>query len=55
MHCVVAPVFHKYEASPAAAHHCVDLPEHTALFPVMVQVATWFTVNDLLELLVQPF
>ena len=32
----------------------MDLPEQTALLPVIEQVATWFTVKDLLELLVHP-
>jgi hypothetical protein len=53
-HCVVAPVFHKYEARPAGAHHCVELPEQTELLPVIRQLGSGFTVNALLHELVQP-
>ena len=37
IHCVVAPVLHKYEAKPAGAHHCVVDPEQIEPFPVMVE------------------
>ena len=35
IHCVVAPVLHKYEANPAGAHHCVVLPEQIEPLPVI--------------------
>ncbi len=52
---MVAPVLHKYPASPDGAHHCVEEPEQTEPLPVMVEEGSEFTVSDLLELLVQPF
>ena len=55
IHCVVAPVLHKYEDIPAGAHHCVDPPAQTDPLPVIAQVGSEFTVNVLLQLLVQPF
>jgi hypothetical protein len=54
MHCVVAPVLHKYEVRPAGAHHCVEFPEHTELLPAIKQLGRELTVNALLHELVQP-
>jgi hypothetical protein len=51
---VVAPVLHKYEVRPAGAHHCVELPVHTELLPVIKQLGRALTVNALLHELVQP-
>ena len=55
MHCVVAPVLHKYEDIPAGAHHCVDPPAQTDPLPVIAQVGSALTVSVLLQVLVQPF
>jgi hypothetical protein len=55
IHWVVAPVLHRYPASPDGEHHCVEPPEQTELFPVMVEDGSWLTLSVLLELLVQPF
>ena len=55
MHCVVAPVFHKYPASPEGAHHCVDEPEQTEPFPVIDGDGFWLTLRVFEPLPVQPF
>ena len=55
MHCVCAPVLHKYPANPEGAHHCVDDPEHTEPLPVMVDVGNEFTLSAFVALLVHPF
>jgi hypothetical protein len=35
---VLPPGLHRYEFCPEGPHHCVELPEHTELLPVMVQL-----------------
>jgi hypothetical protein len=54
IHCVVAPVLHKYEVRPAGAHHCVEPPEQIEPLPVIRQLGRGFTVSALLQELVQP-
>ena len=55
IHCVVAPVLHKYPASPAGAHNCTVLPKQQELFPVIEQLGGVYVVTVLLQVLVHPF
>jgi hypothetical protein len=41
--------------SPAGAHHCVELPEHTELLPVIRQLGSGFTVVVAEVLPLHPF
>ena len=55
MHCVVAPVLHRYEDIPAdAAHNCVEPPMQKSL-PVILHTGKGYVVIVLLQLLVQPY
>ena len=55
IHCVVAPVLHKYDDKPEGAHHCAELPEQIDPKPDIKQLGGVPEVSVSVQLLVQPF
>jgi hypothetical protein len=53
MHCVVAPVVHRYERAPGAAHRVVDSPWQIEVSPLMVHGGEGFTVRIVMMVLSQ--
>jgi hypothetical protein len=53
IHCVVAPVFHRFETIPAGAQSVVDPPMQRFVLPVIVQGGGFIGVIVVEQLLVQ--
>ena len=54
MHCVVAPLLHRYLVHPAGAQSWVVFPMQIVLLPVIVQTGAATVVTVLVQVLVQP-
>ena len=54
MHCVVAPLLHRYFVHPAGAQSWVVLPTQIVVLPVMVQAGAVTVVTVFEQVLVHP-